>query len=334
MTAQQKTIDKPVAAPDRLVADSRQACDVVRRAIAFEQPERIPLYLFNRSPEKSDIVACPLSLHQEEGAEWSVCLQNLGDGTMGHPDAPALPTWADFAAWQTPALQAEQRRRKIERWRRQTEPEQYYLAWLGLTGFTVYTLLRGFENSMVDFLTEPEQAGLLLERIMDFECTLAALAAAEGFHGIHFADDWGTQTDLMVSPVLWREFFKQRYARQFQYMHELGLQIWFHSCGNIAAIAPDLHEIGVDVLNISQPNVVDIPALGKALRGKQCFMVPISYQTVSISGTPDDIHREAELLREHLASPDGGFIGYVENYACMGMSEMNYQACIDAFAAL
>ena len=48
----------------------------------------------------------------------------------------------------------------------------------------------------------------------------------------------------------------------------------------------DFHEIGADVINISQPNVVDVAAVGRRLRGRQCFMMPISYQTVSISGTP------------------------------------------------
>ena len=51
----------------------------------------------------------------------------------------------------------------------------------------------------------------------------------------------------------------------------------------------DFHEIGVDVMNISQPNVVEIPRLGQVLKGRQCFMLPISYQTVSISGTPEEI---------------------------------------------
>jgi len=37
--------------------------------------------------------------------------------------------------------------------------DRYRLASLDLSGFTVYTLLRGFENSMMDFLVEPERFG-------------------------------------------------------------------------------------------------------------------------------------------------------------------------------
>ena len=82
--------------------------------------------------------------------------------------------------------------------------DRYRLASFDLSGFTVYTLLRGFENAMQDFLLEPEGFAALMDRIVDFECDLMRLAARHGFHGIHFADDWGTQSGMMISPGLWR----------------------------------------------------------------------------------------------------------------------------------
>ena len=96
----------------------------------------------------------------------------------------------------------------------------------------------------------------------------------------------------MLSPALWRELFKPGYQRQFVLAHKLGLHVWFHCCGDFARIMPDFHEIGVDVLNISQPNTVDLEHVGQLLKGKQCFMMPVSYQTVSIRGTPAEIHQE------------------------------------------
>ena len=36
-------------------------------------------------------------------------------------------------------------------------------------------------------------------------------------------------------------------------------------------------------------------------------------------------------MYELLATEAGGFIGYVEEYGCMGMSEENYRACGEAF---
>ena len=212
--------------------------------------------------------------------------------------------------------------------------DRYRLASFDLSGFTVYTLLRGFENAMQDFLLDPESFAALMDRIIAFECDLMRLAARHGFHGIHFADDWGTQSGLMISPGLWRRLFKPRYAAQFACAHELGLHTWYHCCGNFDLILDDFHEIGADVINISQPNVMDVAAVGRRLRGRQCFMMPISYQTVSISGTPAEIHAEARRLYNLLGASTGGFIGYVEEYSVMGMSAENYRACGVAFRRL
>jgi len=140
--------------------------------------------------------------------------------------------------------------------------------------------------------------------IFDWECDMMTLVARRGYHGIHFADDWGTQDGLMISPALWRRLFKPRYRKQFAHARALGLEVWFHCCGNLTELVEDFHEIGVDVLNIAQPNVVDVPTVSARLQGKQCFLIPMSYQTVSISGTterssprPSDCRAPGNLAR-------------------------------------
>ncbi len=265
--------------------------------------------------------------------EWGYRLESLGDGTMGHPVAPFyadLPAPKDI---QVPALRETERMSAVRDFQAACG-NRYRLASFDLSGFTVYTLLRGFENAMEDFLLDPEGFAALMDRIIGFECELMQLAARHGFHGIHFADDWGTQTGLMISPGLWRRVFKPRYAGQFALAHKLDLHVWYHCCGNFDLIMDDFHEIGADVINISQPNVVDVAAVGRRLRGQQCFMMPISYQTVSITGTPAEIHAEAQRLHDLLGTPEGGFIGYVEEYGVMGMSAENYRACGEAFRRL
>lgn len=252
---------------------------------------------------------------------------------MGHPVAPFYPELPRPNDIRVPPLREAERMSAVPSFLR-TCGDRYRLASLDLSGFTVYTLLRGFENSMQDFLLDPEGFAALMDRIIDFECALMRLAARHGFHGIYFADDWGTQTGLMISPALWRKLFKPRYARQFAQAHALGLDTWFHYCGKFDLIVDDFHEIGADVINISHPKVVDIATVGRRLRGRQCFMVPISYQTVSIQGTPTEIHAEARRLYEVLGTPGGGFIGYVEEYGVMGMSPENYRACAQAFRQL
>ncbi len=265
--------------------------------------------------------------------EWGFHLESLGDGTMGHPVAPFYADLPSPAEIRVPEPREAERMSAVPAFQK-TCGDRYRLASFDLSGFTVYTLLRGFENAMQDFLLDPAGFAALMDRIIRFECDLMDLAARHGFHGIHFADDWGTQSGLMISPGLWRQLFKPLYTRQFARAHELGLHVWFHCCGNFEGIMDDFHEIGVDVLNISQPNVVDVAAVGRRLKGRQCFMMPISYQTVSIQGTPQEIYAEGRRLYDLLASPKGGFIGYVEEYSVMGMSAENYCACGEAFRRL
>ena len=316
---------------------------LVERAIRFGSPERVPIVFWNRDQEQGDIMLYHLALGAPgDGApnawnwtenEWGYRLESLGDGTMGHPVAPFYQDLPLPEAIRVPELREAERMSAVPAFFQACD-DRYRLASLDLSGFTVYTLLRGFENSMQDFLLNPEAFAALMDQIIGFECELMRLAARYGFHGIHFADDWGTQTGLMIAPDLWRRLFKPRYARQFALAHQLGLHTWFHCCGKFDLIMGDFHEIGADVINISQPNVVDVAAVSSQLRGRQCFMVPISYQTVSIRGTSTEIHEEARRLYELLGATSGGFVGYVEEYGVMGMSPENYRACAQAFRQL
>lgn len=317
--------------------------ELVEQAIRFQSPERVPVVFWNRDQQEGDVLLYHLALGAPgDGTpnawnwcenEWGYRLESLGDGTMGHPTGPFYPDLPRPEAMRVPTLREAERMSAVPAFLAACG-DRYRLASLDLSGFTVYTLLRGFENAMQDFVLDPEGFATLMDRIVGFEEGLMRMAARHGFHGIHLADDWGTQSGLIISPAMWRRLFKPRYARQFTLAHELGLHVWYHCCGRFEPIMEDFHEIGVDVINISQPNVVDVAAVGRQLRGRQCFLMPISYQTVSISGTPAEIHAEARRLYDLLGTPTGGFIGYVEEYGVMGMSPENYLACGEAFRRL
>ena len=62
--------------------------------------------------------------------------------------------------------------------------------------------------------------------------------------------------------------------------------------------------------------------------------MPVSYQTVSISGSVKDIKDEARYLFEKLAVKKGGLIGWIEEYSSVGMPQKNYIACAEAFKEL
>ena len=60
-------------------------------------------------------------------------------------------------------------------------------------------------------------------------------------------DDFATQRGMLFSPELWRKYLKPVYGKLFGLAKKAGKPVWFHSCGDITEVLPDLIDIGMDV---------------------------------------------------------------------------------------
>ena len=96
---------------------------------------------------------------------------------------------------------------------------------------------------------------------------------------VGFMDDWGTQTQLMISPESWREMFKPRHQRLFSLCHAKGALTCLHSDGMILDIIPDLMETRLDVLN-PQFSCMDLEELRKLTDHSLCIISDIDRQGV------------------------------------------------------
>lgn len=307
----------------------------VNRAIHFEYPDRVPVLYFNRDFADSDMIMVDVVKHfngenrdtSEFGFVWE-----RHDGTMGQPKTNLIQEWEDLAEYTFPDPLAPDRFDDAITKMKQYGDDKYYVAGLSLSGFTVMTFLRGFENTLMDLYIDPENIAVLADKVFGFEEEVIRQSAAQGFSAVAFFDDWGMQNRLIISADMWRKFFKPRYKRQFDLCHSLGMAVYFHCCGYIYEIIGDFIEIGVDILNLSQPNIFDIEQLGQEYGGKVCFLCPVSYQTTSLSGTKEDIYRDVKCLVDNLGNYNGGLIGYVEEYDSIGLSDENYNYCKSAFS--
>lgn len=310
--------------------------DQVIKAITFASPDYVPIYFFNRDQDQSDIVALEVQNHfggpEKLTSEWGFTWIRM-DETMGHPTQTLIEDWDDLARLHIPDPNDPARFAGVNDFAEQY-PDRFRMASLALSGFTTMWMLRGFDRLMLDIALEPERVRQLGEVVFGFEENLIEALPRSVFDAVAFFDDWGTQSGMVISPRSWRQLFKPFYSHQFELVHKLGMFVYFHCCGQYLPIIPDLIEIGVDILNISQPNLYDIAELGRCFGGKVCFICPVSYQTTSITGTRQQIFADVRTLIEHLGCFNGGLIGYVEEYHSVGMSEENYRACIEAFQTL
>ena len=188
--------------------------------------------------------------------------------------------------------------------------DEYWI--VGATVTTIFETawaLRGFDQMLVDFVQDPDLADRILEIPYRYHLAAARKLVEMGVDMIWIGDDVGMQTGMLISPRTWRRFLKPRMANFIAELKALNPQVKvaYHSDGNIAAIIPDLVEIGLDVLNPIQPACMD-PALLKQQYGDRlCFWGSIDEQHTLPFGTPEDVRREV-LTRLETLGKDGGLI--------------------------
>ena len=116
-------------------------------------------------------------------------------------------------------------------------------------GFSLYErawTLRGMENLMMDFLTNPQFVRGLLRAIADYNIAQTLEALKYDIDAVYFGDDWGQQLGLQMGPGLWREFIKPELKRMYSVVKGAGKYVIIHSCGKVDELFDDLIEIGLD----------------------------------------------------------------------------------------
>jgi uroporphyrinogen-III decarboxylase len=312
--------------------------EIVKRAVELHNPPRIPLFFVNEYQERSDIQrvsygpAEDFSYTETDITEWGFKWDRL-DNTMGQPKYHPITDWEKLKDYSPPDPYANGRFSHVLEFIEKNK-DSYLIGDLGITGFTFTTFIRGFQEVLEDLYIERENILVLIDMVMHFENDIIKQFGKYPIDAISFADDWGSQRALFISPAMWRELFKPRLAEQFKLVHEQGMHVYYHSCGYIYDIISDLIEIGVDILNLNQPDLLGIENLAQDFGGRVCFNCPVDHQTVAINGSETDIRSYITKLYQHFAVFNGGYIGHIEEYSCVGMSRANFETIVSAFEAL
>ncbi len=114
---------------------------------------------------------------------------------------------------------------------------------------------------------EPEQAHDFIEKATEVHLRNMELCLREtrgALDVLLFSDDLGGQNGPLISPSMYREFFKPHHARLFQRAKELapGIRTLLHCCGGVRDLLPDLIEAGLDAINPVQITCSGMEAAG------------------------------------------------------------------------
>jgi len=178
----------------------------------------------------------------------------------------------------------------------------------------VYSWMRGYEPFYVDLATHQDLVATMLDRMVEFKCAFWERALREIGDLVDVvieADDMAGQERLLFSPVTYRRLVKPRHKRLFEFIKaQAPVKLFFHSCGSIRPLIPDLIEVGVDILNPVQIAAagMDPVALKRDFGRDLVFWGGgVDTQRVLGTGTPsqvrDDVRRNIEAL-----APGGGFV--------------------------
>ena len=112
----------------------------------------------------------------------------------------------------------------------------------------------------------------------------------------------------MVSPEIFRRFWKPRYARVYRAARERGMLCFLHSCGHITELLDDLIEAGLHVIQMDQQENMGVDNLAQRFGGRITFWCPVDIQQTMVHGSLEEIRQYAKHLIRAFGRYNGGFI--------------------------
>jgi len=182
----------------------------------------------------------------------------------------------------------------------------------GILEITAWT--RGFADYFADLASNESLTCAMLDRVLDqklkywgkmFELLGDQIDVAQE------ADDFAGQDRMLISPDTYRRIVKPRHKILFDFIHRNShAKVFFHSCGAIRSVIPDLIEVGVDIINPVQVSAHGMDPLElKREYGKDLVFWGggVDTQTVLHGGTPNEVRDEVKKRLDALM-PEGGFV--------------------------
>lgn len=200
---------------------------------------------------------------------------------------------------------------------------------------TLAQILRGFEGWATDLLLNRRFSDALHENLAAVWIDVAerlAEALGDNVDVLYFGDDYGTQSQLMLSPELFRERIKPLLGQMVRRVKaKTKAKIVLHSCGSVLDLVDDFVDVGIDALNPLQSNAKNMePRRIKERAGRDLALWGgIDTHVVLPRGSPGDVREEVKRKMAILGE-GGGYVLAADHNILLDVPPENVIAMFEA----
>ncbi|MGE5601889.1 MAG: uroporphyrinogen decarboxylase family protein [Nitrososphaerales archaeon] len=180
-----------------------------------------------------------------------------------------------------------------------------------LTMFDMMQQLVGLEKLLVDLAQGAEYLESLMDKCRVFATEVGKKLVSMGVDAVWAGDDFGAQNGMLISPRMWRRYFKERYRQVYADLKAVNPNVIIcqHCDGAVAPILGDWIDVGLEVFNPVQPNVPghEPEDLKSKFGDHLSFWGAIDQQKLLPFGTPEEIEADVKA-RINVLGRGGGYM--------------------------
>lgn len=327
----------------------------VRAALRREQPDRVPVMEFIIDekvaralvPDMLDIpdamdrlgldaVGCgahwrKLREHLDGTYEdeWGVTYLSGGSEAVAHPIRGPIRTMEDARAYQPPDPDADHLlanlREIVSRYKGKRAICFHHRA-----AFMWSAYLMGIENLLASFLTDPELANLVMDKVLECNMRIVRNAIRSGAEIVVLGDDYADNRGPMMSPAVFEELILPRLSKMVSMIRAEGAFCIKHTDGNIYPLLEMIISSGCDGINPIEPAAgMDLREVKRLVGDRVCVTGNIDCGRLLSFGTAGEVE-QAVLRAIQDAGAGGGYILMSSNSIHSSVKPENLAAMIEA----
>ena len=194
--------------------------------------------------------------YRHDGIYWNVVTPPLKGATISDLDGYK---WPDADSLNITELQG------IKREAQRLYEDSEYVVCAEHPVYGIFELgcwLCGFDDFLLRLIIDKEFVIKLFDIILNYQLKIIDIyygLIGDYIHYTSSGDDFATQTNLFMSPDVFRELIKPYYKKRISKTKEMTKSFYLHhSCGSVYKIIEDLIDVGVEILNPIQPEALEM----------------------------------------------------------------------------